>query len=353
MKSARIQLVLIGVVVWITMLFMISTASSAGIIIGGNSTKLGTIIIVSPNPGDVPQANGAALLNALAGISADLNNRYVIKLGPGVYDIGTSSLQMKHYVDLEGSGEDMTVITGNIDNFSSGVVLGANNAEIRFLKVQNTGGGSDAMAICNNDLDYYFHGVFIGPSTFKMTNITVSASGGSSYNFGISNSSSSTTMTNVTVYASGGQYGGPCGIYSNNSPSPKMTNVTASISGGMDAVGISNNSSSPTMTNISVTVSGGTMGNIGVRNDSASPTMTNVNISASGAYNEGVDSTTSGTVRINHSVIKASGGKSIVNYVTTYVGNTQLDGPTLNYSGNLTCAGVYDGGYTFHASICP
>ena len=74
------------------------------IVIGGNSTDIGTIVIVSPKPGDAATANGTALLNKLAGITADGNNPYVIKLGPGIYDVGADSVQMKEYVDMRGQG---------------------------------------------------------------------------------------------------------------------------------------------------------------------------------------------------------------------------------------------------------
>jgi hypothetical protein len=116
MNGRRIHFFVIGVAAWISLLLMITTAYCAGLIIGGNHTNIGTILLVSPNPGDSAHTSGTALLNTLAGITADVNNRYVIKLGPGVYDIGTSSLQMKQYVDVEGSGEKGTIILGTVSN---------------------------------------------------------------------------------------------------------------------------------------------------------------------------------------------------------------------------------------------
>ena len=83
--------------------------------------------------------------------------------------------------------------------------------------------------------------------------------------------------------------------------------------------------------------------------------MTNVTASGSGGTtNRGVYSEISGTIRINHSVIKGS-TNTVWNGsgVTTYVGNTQLDGGPASNSGTLTCAGVYSETYTFYASTCP
>ena len=141
MNSKQIQLLRTGVAAWIGLLLMITTTYVANIVIGGDYTDIGTIVIVSPRPRDTPQNNGAALLNKLAGITADVNNPYLIKLSPGIYDIGTSSLQMNPYVDVEGAAEDRTIITGHIDSNTSGVVQRADAAEIRFLTVKTTGGG--------------------------------------------------------------------------------------------------------------------------------------------------------------------------------------------------------------------
>ena len=69
MNNKRIQLLLTGVAAWISLLLMITTTYGGSIVIGGNYTNIGTIVIVSPNPGNTAQTNGTALLNALAGIT--------------------------------------------------------------------------------------------------------------------------------------------------------------------------------------------------------------------------------------------------------------------------------------------
>jgi len=181
-----------------------------------------------------------------------------------------------------------------------------------------------------------------------MTNVTASASGGTT-NYGVYNGSSSPTMTNVTASATGGTNSYNYGVI-NFTSSPMMTNVTASASGGIISCGVSNNSSSPTMTNVTASATG--TGSIGIWNVSSSPTMTNV--MAWGDSGFGVTSTHSGTIRINHSVIKGSHNTvSIGSGVTTYIGNTQLDGGAVNNGGTLICAGVYDENYTFYSSTCP
>ena len=188
MKSSSIQLLLTGVAACISLTCLMTPTYGSSIVIGGNWTDIGTITFISPKPGDSPTTAGTALLNTINGITDNsATNPYVIKLGPGIYDIGTSSVQMKPYVDVEGSGENATIITGHIDSFTSGVVLGADNVEIRFLTVQNIGGGNDAVAIFN------------ASASPKMTNVTVSGSGTVSSSYGVYNFNGGTIRINHSV----------------------------------------------------------------------------------------------------------------------------------------------------------
>ncbi len=68
-------------------------------------------IVVNPLPGN-PQASGVALLAAIAAtVPANAANRYLIKLEPGIYDVsGSAGVQVRPYVDLEGSGVGVTTI---------------------------------------------------------------------------------------------------------------------------------------------------------------------------------------------------------------------------------------------------
>ncbi len=318
MKSKRIHFLLAGATACISMMLFLTPTQGANIVIGGNTTDIGTIIFVSPKPGDSPTTAGTALLNTLNGIADNsADNPYLIKIGPGVYDLGATSLQMKPYVDIEGSGEKTTKITGTTSGWPpNGTINGASNAELRFLTVENTGAGGITSALVNSSAS---------PS---ILHVTASVLGGTA-GYAVCNMSSSPVMTNVTATASGGTINN-YGVY-NNGSSPVMTNVTATGSGGATlTLGVYNIGSSPVMTNVTVTASEGTNNNYGVYN------------------------TSSGTVKINHSVIK--GTTFTINNgagVTTMVGNTQLDGGPVNNTGTLTCAGVYDENYTFYASSCP
>jgi hypothetical protein len=321
----------------------------------------------------------------------------LLKIMPGFYDVGADTVQMKEYVDIEGSGENVTILSGTLDAQLPGVVNGASNAEIRFLRVENRGGGGHSNSTALSP----------GNASPKITNVTVTASGGST-NYGVLSEFSSPTMTNVTVTASGGStnygvyntYASPTmtnltitvsegggynyGVYNTHS-SPTMTNITVNVSGGYSNYGVYNNlysfspATPPTMTNVIVTISGGSY-NFGVDNYNSPSIMTNVTVTASGAssynygiYNEassapkmmkvtanasgGIDSfgffnaSNGGEVTIDHSYL--SGLRSVRNdsVAYIYVGSTKLHGEVL---GNVKCAGVYDGvSYIFYSSSCP
>ena len=91
----------------------------------------------------------------------------LLKIMPGVYNIDDATLQMQEYVDIEGSGERVTKVIGDTPWVPEalGVVTGSNNAEIRFITVENTGGGAFAFAL-----------YFLSTSP-KVTNVTAIASG--------------------------------------------------------------------------------------------------------------------------------------------------------------------------------
>jgi hypothetical protein len=149
------------------------------------------------------------------------SNRCLLQIMPGIYNIG-SSLQMQSYVDIAGSGENTTKITGSINSMTSGIIDGADNAEIRFLTVENTSSGSDVNAIYNTG------------GYPKITNVTTRVTGGF-FGRGIFNDSSNAIINNVTVLVSGASFS--FGI-ENSSSSPVINNVSVNASGSLDGYGI-------------------------------------------------------------------------------------------------------------------
>lgn len=127
------------------LLAAVGAGSAAAAVVDFQST-----VVVGPTGS--PAVNGAALLTALSGISASAGSPVLLKIEPGVYDVGITPMVMKEYVDVEGSGRGVTLIQGAVvDAFSAaqGVVTVVAHSELRGLTVENaaSGVGSDSAAI--------------------------------------------------------------------------------------------------------------------------------------------------------------------------------------------------------------
>jgi len=194
-------------------LVLVCTTANADFYVVAAGKKAKRTVLVSPK--GTATESGTALLNALAGITdASETNPYLIVIEPGINDVGSTSLQMKEYVDIQGSGEGVTKITANMDSSNSGVVNGNNNAELRFLTVENSGTAS------------YHLGVYNHATSPALTHVTVIVEDGSNWNRAVFNQSSSPTITHLTVSASGES--GIIGIF-NSASTLTMTNVKVDI----------------------------------------------------------------------------------------------------------------------------
>jgi len=218
-------------------------------------------------------------------------NRYLIKVGPGTF---LEQITMKPYVDIEGSGENQTIILYSGSNTppstdsSSATVIGAMNCEIRFLTI-------------------------------------VSQPSGSMYALGVYNSEASTTLKYVTIRANGSQVN--TGIYN------MVTSVKPIVSGcniltinGTQNTGIQ------------------TSGNIQVHDTNISATI--------GIFIE------NGTVEVDHSRITASSQSVQMSNGLIQLIGTSIKGPVdTGTQGNATCAGIYDvsidNEVSFSANTCP
>ena len=283
----------------------------------------------------VAKSNGdyATVSAALASITdASKDNPYVIRIAPGIY---TEYIDLKPYIDLEGSGEGVTILRqfgGSTDPGAgdcSSATLRAEGIiapEVRHLTVESDGTGSAvAVAICTEDTGKHLRlthvsaiasggfnnkGIYIEYSSSILNNVTVNTSGaenitvgidivdslpamndiaattlGGNFNYGIYNSYSSPQMVNITAFASyGNQNRGIINVQS----SPTMEKITAEALNGNDNIGIANNHSQPTMQNVTargIDELGGLTNNIGIKNVSSTPTMSNVTAYGSGGLN--------------------------------------------------------------------
>jgi hypothetical protein len=282
-------------------------------------------------------------------------------------------LQMKPYVDIDGSGQQATVIQGQGNNDSglaTGIVQGASSSELRNLQIQSTGSTSLPVSI----------GVFVpdGADT-RIKNVTI-VSTGPQLNAGIRARYSSPTIEDVTISIQGGANGygitafgdlaAPVierakisvtgstnghGLFSGSSG--KLTNLRdlqVTVSGGSNGYGIrfGDGTQDLTLTNSKIVVQGSTSQSKGVELGTYGTAGAKVEQSQIRASGSGVSYGLTGgsTVSINHSEITAA-TNTVLGSGGTFIGATQLSGGPAS---SATCAGVYDESYVFTAGpACP
>ena len=198
-----------------------------------------------------PTASGQTLLAALAAIptsgndSPSVTNPWLVKIGPGIFDIGGQIVLMTPFVNIEGSGENSTVITapGCTSCSNYGTLLGSNYTELSQLTVRNTGGAAYATAITGVE------------GSMLIKSVTANASGGTSQTIGILITSSAPILKDVTAIAVPSPGSEAYGIWvSGGSPTIRDCSVSASDpTSVVNVYGIyANGSSAPAISNCTV-----------------------------------------------------------------------------------------------------
>lgn len=236
-----------------------------------------TIIV---NSGGTPTANGTALTNALAGITTNSStNPWLLKVEPGIFDLGTGSLTMKDYVDLEGSGPLVTTITsaqqrgsGNVAviNVPSGV-----HTELRQLTVQNTSSNAIALAYVSSN------------PTFDHVNLVIP--NGAVSTMGILGNGNP-TIASVTMQLTSSNNTSQ-GIYVVGNPVIKDITIAMQNTGAVvDSYGILLAGGNASIDRAVVTVSGA-QSNFGIYSITTTTTVTNSRFTATAGTNSGSGAT--------------------------------------------------------------
>jgi hypothetical protein len=336
------------------------------------SPRFVTTVVVSPV--GTPAENGAALLAALAGITdASASKPYLLKLEPGIYDVGATTLVAKDFVDIEGSGRDVTTVQGEISSAGDGVIaISTSNLEVRDLTVLNTdvAGSNGTCAAISLSSD-------IAP---RLTNLTATAncqSSPSALAIAATNRASP-IITDVSVNASSSASGGTPQVAGIELSSPSLTgkvpllervtatstSSTASLCYGI----VITSSNAPLLRSITATANctGGSGTSVGIGLTNGTAQLDDVIARAStgpiGAYGIFASNTvaaaqTSATIRNS----QASGGISSVfalantGTVLVEIADSELDtAPTKSGTGATNayvCFGDYDA--SFKTVTCP
>ena len=134
--------------------------------------------------------NFNSLYNAMNSISDNSStNRYLIKIQSGVYH-ETNVITCKEYVDIEGNGEDNTLLqfyrydnTSGTTNSNTSCFLVSSNSTLKNIKIQNTNGlstyvaGQTTSSIINNTTNPI--------NNLVIENVTIDATSYSAYIYGI------------------------------------------------------------------------------------------------------------------------------------------------------------------------
>jgi hypothetical protein len=314
------------------------------------------------------------------------SNRCLIRIMPGVYDLGAAVfpgvLAMRSFVDMEGSGQNVTTLTATGTDSAAGnpaTVSTATDAELRNLSVESTGGSFYANAIT-------------GSGTLRVSqlrDVTAIAGGGTSSNTAIVNQNTQgglPVFRNITAIASGA---GATGIHNSCSASDidgavvnvtgtgtiisirdsndpvgcavpikgSVSNVRAVADGGTNALALNASQSHTTFRNVSLTAMNGSSKSEGINiGANANVVILNSSIEATGSPTaEAIVSISGGTISIDHSTLSAS--SATINVAgspgSVMIGATKMSGGAAVSSVPMTCAGVYDETNTFSASTCP
>jgi hypothetical protein len=277
----RTQSSLVFAASWVILLLGTVLASEA------QSLSLNRLIFV--NASDTASANCDVLKSVLAGIGdASADSAYTVHLEPGSYSCGSTPVQMKAFVDIEGSGRLTTIISGN----GTEVVAGADNSELRSVTIMNIGGVSSASGI-------------------KVTGVRM-------------------RITDVAAFSTGGDPTTAIHVESGGHATISRSTLMAA-SNANDVVGLRLGDATASIDDVSVTADGSGEYTCALFVGNGALVGRDSVIEVSGSGSEAFDaiSTVFGTIKLAH---------------------TQVVGPTSE--GDITCFGAYNGAWTALEATC-
>ncbi len=357
-------------------------------LVAQTATAQNRTVLVSSVPGNAA-SSGTALRNALSGISSPSStNPWLLKIEPGIYDIGSTPLPMRSWVDIEGSGIGVTIIRGTVDvtaSASGGTVNGASDAELRLLTVE---------AIATSTVPHVA-GVFNDGAFPRLYRVKVVAQGVSgSVVYGIRNLQSAPRIEECEINS--GSFGSGSSAYGvsfkNNFSGARSvilrSQITASAASTtygvsmLDRLTLSELRDSKinvanaglnygifveqnvgwggqedlVIRNVDVSAAGGTT-SYGV--SLGSPTWAYLDIARSNIWghaasttNYGIYQAGSGAVVLKGSSVLGSTG-TMVTAGNASIASTEMSGGAASAGGWMGCMGVWDENAVFYTNTCP
>lgn len=339
------------------------------------ATAQSTTIVISPVPGN-PQASADLIVDALASIQDNGPTKpYLIRIDPGIYDLGSQSLAMKPWIDIEGSGRDITKLTAlGRSDFSDATVLTADNSELRKLTVESRGSGHEAAL-----------GVLVQQTSARLSDMTIRSTGANSGCDGVLIRQGHAELSRVSIFVSGSTTTTGIAVELDSSALMDQVDIEArdasSINRAVLAIDVDDRFLDIRSSRFESHGGNMSYGMHLLFNVELRVALDNVDIVANQATstNAGIHSQGAERFEISDSRIVAAGGVSSYGFLgsvtnrlkvdnsfvagqtstiqrldavsTAQVGGTKLSGGPV--AGNVTCAGVWNKSYVFFASSCP
>lgn len=317
MKQHRqIKIMLVG----LSLLFGLSIAQAQTtkvvvIPLGADGVKpLKNVITVAKQNGDF--SDPVAALDSI--MDASESNPYLVIVGPGVYTLD-SSLQMKQWVHLSGSGESVTTLKGefNSTGFDSGTIKLQNNSTVSDMYIVGSPIGTSSVAVTSYSKD----------NTARLERVKLLATGGTQQNRGLHSEFSSPTLQNIHVTASG-----------------NVINYA-----------IRNYYSAPVMAHITAIAEAGSSKNYAFYNSTLPSKSVVVDLvaRASGTNSYAVYNTNSGSPKIRRGSLKGETGAIRAIDGTVVVTQSSVEGGvSVSGSGSIVCAATDDGSGVLLGAAC-
>jgi hypothetical protein len=274
--------------------------------------KYSKVAVVAQTGGDYADPWDAIMnnLSTWCGTPSAINP-CLLKIMPGVYP---GRFTIPNYVDVEGSGENVTIITGLI-SFSDLLV---GNSELRSATIKAANPASWERAAI-----YLYGGA-------KLTNVSIIATDSSGIEM-FDQIDSPNVLNNVTITSN------TIGIdiwASQMQMHNVKVNAPTGISGGIRLGGKVSLHDVQISSDLAIALGSGlaTISNSEIVGEIRANHMSILKID---------NSTVSGT-----NALHANGG-------SIFAGNTKLDGLIIRSVGSITCVGVYDGNYVSYPNGCP
>jgi hypothetical protein len=314
-----------------------------------------------------PSDNGTALLAAVAGITtASPTNPFLVRIEPGIYDLGNQSLTPPSSVDIEGSGAGVTTITAS----AAPTVTVPAGSELRYVTVESTFGlainlSGRLLYVTAKASGGSSNTAIHGSNAASITSSTAIVFGAGVVNRAIS-INGDTILFNFTADSTGATSTGRAVDYIGNPGSPRFVNVYAHVAGSqgsgqtMQAISLQGTSSATLDSVNAIAENGGQFGGtVALFVAQGTHSISNSSLSAKGPFVRfAIQADSQAVILAENSRLATDGNFYAVSAADSgtiiRVGASRMEGtPFLFSGGTVMCAAVYNASFTFFANACP